>query len=280
MNEGIVYDIKSIMGVDKNILERAMCLNDFCKNLEKEKEKKKYLNFFFNSINTYFGSMCVSSLFNDSEEESKYTIFTKEEAEIAYFFIKCVDNKRTERINFILKNMQLLAQNTLERFEYIKNDDIPIKNGIIEILNFLEKKYNFHQKIFKNQHITLSLLNYKDKFAEEEEEFNHKIISYEIPRYYFLFYENNIKKALLNKISYIICLDLFNKTRHIPDILKEKLKSLDFKDFDTYSFEKQFSTLKEALTIGFSYDIPLEDDIPLDIKREYNSLLLSVSNIL
>lgn len=279
MNEGIVYDIESIIGVDKNILERAICLNDFCKNLEKEKEKKKYLNFFFNSINTYFGSMCVSSLFDDSEEEAKYTIFTKEEAEIAYFFINCIDNKKAERINFILKNMQLLAQNTLERFECIKNNDIPIKNEIVEILNFLENKYNFNQKIFKNEHITFSLLNYKDKFAEEEE-FSPQMISYEIPKYYFLFYESDIKRALLNKISYIICLALFNKIRYIPKILKGKLKSLGFKDFDTYSFEKQFNILKEALIIGFSYDIPLEDDIPLDIKREYNSLLLSISNIL
>ena len=280
MNEGIVYNIESIIGVDKNILERAMCLNDFCKNLEKEKEKKKYLNFFFNSINSYFGSMCVSSLFDDSEEETKYTIFTKEEAEIAYFFIKCIDNKRAEKINLILKNMQLLAQSILERFEYIKTDDIPIKNEIIEILNFLEKKYNFHQKIFKNEHITFSLLNYKDKFAEEEEEFSPQIISYEIPKYYFLFYERDIKRALLNKVSYIICLALFNKIRYIPEILKEKLKSLGFEDFDTYSLEKQFNVLKESLIIGFSYDIPLEDNIPLDIKKEYNSLLLSINNIL
>lgn len=280
-NESIVYkDIEDILGVNKNILERAMCLNDFCKNLEGESEKKKYLTCFFKSLGCYLGSLYIPNLYDDTEEEKrKYIIFTNDEAEIAYFFTKCMNSKKEEKCSLILKNMKNLSQNILDRFEPLKDNNHSIKKDVKDILDFLEKKYKLHRKIFKNESTTLSLLNYKDKFPDEEN-FNKNIITYDVPRHCFLFYEKDIRKTLLIKISYIICLALINKTRSIPEPIKEKLKTLGFEDFNNYSFEEQFKVLKELLVIGLSYEIPLEDDIPLKIKKEYNSLFLSIYNIL
>ena len=280
-NENIVYsDIKNILSTDKNILERAMFLNDFCKNLEGESEKKKYLTCFFKSLDSCLGSMYIPNLFDDTEDEKrKYIIFTNDEAEIAYFFTKCMNSKKEERCSSILKNMQNLSQNILDRFEPLKDNNHSIKKDVKEILDFLEEKYKLHRKIFKNESTTLSLLNYKDKFSDEEN-FNKDVITYDIPRNYFLFYEKDIRKTLLTKISYVICLALINKTRDIPEPIKEKLKTLGFEDFDTHSFEEQFKILKELLVIGLSYEIPLEDGIPLKVKKEYNTLFLSIYNIL
>jgi hypothetical protein len=280
-NESIVYsDIENILSADKNILERAMCLNDFCKNLEGESEKKKYLTCFFKSINSCFGSMYIPNLFDDTENEKrKYIIFTNDEAEIAYFFTKCMNSKREEKCSLILKNMQNSAQNILNRFEPLKDNNLSIKKDVKEILDFLEEKYDLHRKIFKNESTTLSLLNYKDKFSDEEN-FNKDVITYDISRHYFLFYEKDIRKTLLTKISYLICLTLINKTKSIPEIIKEKLKILGFKEFDNYSLEEQFKILKELVTIGLSYEIPLKDDIPSKFKKEYNSLFLSIYSML
>ena len=280
-DESIVYkNIEDILSTDKNILERAMCLNDFCKNLEGESEKKKYLTCFFKSLDCHLGSMYIPNLFDDTEDEKrKFIIFTNDEAEIAYFFTKCMDSKKEKRCSTILKNMQNLSQNILDRFEPLKDNNLSIKKDVKEILDFLEKKYNLHRRIFKNESTTLSLLNYKDKFPDEEN-FNKNIITYDVPRHCFLFYEKDIRKTLLIKISYIICLALINKTRSIPEPIKEKLKTLGFEDFDTHSFEEQFKILKELLVIGLSYEIPLEDGISLKVKKEYNSLFLFIYNIL
>ena len=69
-DESIVY---------KNILERAMCLNDFCKNLEGESEKKKYLTCFFKSLDCHLGSMYIPNLFDDTEDEKFFDDFFSDE---------------------------------------------------------------------------------------------------------------------------------------------------------------------------------------------------------
>ena len=270
-NEKEIYiDINNVLGNEKNILERAISINDFCQKIKTKDEKNKYLSHFSKSITNYFAAMYLTDLFDDTKnhERKKFIIFTDAEAEIAYIFIKCIRKKENK-----IKNMENFSQNIIKNFRLINSH-----NDIKNILDFLDNKYELYKKVFQNETITFSILNFENKAFNEE--LLEKYYLKNIPKHYFLFHNNNIEISLLNELSFAICIALINKEDGIPYIIKEKLKSLGFLDIDNYNFNVQLKILKISLAIGLSYELPFEicykNNLKDDIKKEYNSLLMFI----
>lgn len=270
-NEQAIYiDINDILDTKKNILERASSINEFCKKIDTNNKKTEYLNHFSRSITYYFASMYLSDLFDTTKnnERRKYLIFTNCDADIAYIFLKCIHKKGNR-----LKDIENFSQNILNNFKLKKSN-----NDTINILNFLENKYNLHEKIFKNETITFSILNCENTLLNDN--YLEEISFNEIPKNYFLFCNSNTETSLFNELAFAISLSLVNKEKGIPNSIKEKLKPLGFLDIDNYPFNVQLKILKISLAIGLSYDVPFnicyKNCINKNIKKEYNSLLIFI----
>ena len=251
---------------EKNIIAKAKKLKNLVEVISTKKDKKIYINQFFEKLDKEYNQMIKENDFG----------FTGYEAEINYFYC-FITACRYYEANICLEQMKRIGNIIIDSFYNDENPfNIITKEKVEEIIDYLDVKYEFFEKF---GYFIYSIIDYKNKFCDsllginrmpklENTEYNiflFKSKDEEVPIYIFF-----------HEIGHYIHSNMTNTEFSIPKFVEKKLEKANIY-LNKYDKNEKSDILALVLAIGLMYDSPYKEyeyfyTIPDEHKQIFSEL--------
>lgn len=252
---------KSYNSFDSNLslIERANNMIEFAHLVRTVKNRGRYINdFYMRSMEVGFMDYLQYNIsihfFN--EEKKRFFIYDDFGALKKYIYLSLALLR--EKPLKTLENIEKFATVILKNLEIKKNNNIIKVEEIEEIMDYLDKKYNFIEKIYKDFIPTFSIIESENPLYNSFSQIGLNIKN-ELNYHYVLF---NVKEncspiyVFLHEIGHTIHSYMTGLKLYIPKEILDKLEKTGFKGIDTADEYEKREAIADIFAMGLMYDSP------------------------
>lgn len=261
----LIYE-KAFCSFDRalNPTERATNMIDFVNLVRTKKNKTPFLNDFYKrSLEMGFMDY-VWKLWGVTSEEKKekFLIYSDFEAIDKYFYFSLKRIK--EKPSKTLENIEKFATHVLKDFDVKKDNNVITIEKIKEIMNFLDNKYNFTEKVYKDFVPTFSILKFENPFYNSFTDVSLDTKNKLYYHYIIFNVKDNINPiyVFLHEIGHTIHYAITKNGNFIPEKVLKELEKTGFKGIETIDNYAKYEALADIFAMGIMYNSPYADCDP------------------
>lgn len=261
----LIYE-KAFCSFDRtlNPTERASNMIDFVNLVRTKKNKTPFLNDFYKrSLEMGFMDY-VWKLWGITSEEKKekFLIYSDFEAIDKYFYFSLKRIK--EKPSKTLENIEKFATHVLKDFDVKKDNNVITIEKIKEIMNFLDNKYNFTEKVYKDFVPTFSILKFENPFYNSFTDVSLDTKNKLYYHYIIFNVKDNISPTyvFLHEIGHTIHYAITKNGNFIPEKVLKELEKTGFKGIETIDNYAKYEALADIFAMGIMYNSPYADCDP------------------
>ena len=261
----LIYE-KAFCSFDRalNPTERASNMIDFVNLVRTKKNKTPFLNDFYKrSLEMGFMDY-VWKLWGITSEEKKekFLIYSDFEAIDKYFYFSLKRIK--EKPSKTLENIEKFATHVLKDFDVKKDNNVITIEKIKEIMNFLDNKYNFTEKVYKDFVPTFSILKFENPFYNSFTDISLDTKNKLCYHYIIFNVKDNINPiyVFLHEIGHTIHYAITKNGNFIPEKVLKELEKTGFKGIETIDNYAKYEALADIFAMGIMYNSPYADCDP------------------
>ena len=163
------------------------------------------------------------------------------------------------------------------------------KNKVIQIMNFLDAKYNFSKKVFSSHKAIFALVGYSHK------KYNSECLiiksDTEVFQHLFLYHMNGSdhkitpEAVLFHELGHTLHAKYAGGIETVPQNILDLLKNLCMPTIDTLTAASQSEVFADILSVGMMFNSPFENFDPFDYmhkddKKAFNQLFEKLLSVL
>ena len=262
-----VYDIINSFIQCSDLQYFGQQLINFANAVYKEKNRATIIKHFYEQLNPWAFHKFTSNDFFD-EEKCKYYICEENNAVRLYVGLTIPAESTTVKT---INEIKTYGEYLLTSFKKPVGECIS-EESLEDILQYLDKKYDFFTKVFSNKKIAFI------RVPNTNVEFNSVCLTAgnkdDLINHFFLYHmkeKDSIspEKVLFHELGHAIHAQRFGDLSKVPDNIIDYLQALCFPTLKQLDTAKQSEIFADVLSLGLMYQSPYDSD---DLYKEINSV--------
>jgi len=249
-----IYDIMYSAIISTDLLHSGQQLINFANAVYKEKNRATILNHFYEQLHLWAFNSITGDLLNKNNN-----YFICNELNSVKMFLGLRIPAKTSTVKSI-NGIRAFGEYVL--LKYIKPIGKCIsEDSLKDILEYLDKEYNFSMKVFSNKKACFIRINNSHK--DYNSECLTARVEDDIINHFFLYHMKEKRSitpeaVLFHELGHALHAKRFNGIKKLPENIIEILQDICFptiKSLDTYTQNELFA---DVLRIGLMYQTPFE----------------------
>ena len=259
-----IYKLISEITDSNDLVNCGKKLLVFADQVFSEKYRIPYVNELYGSITDQINIYYVNYAF--SERKEKYVIFDGNKS-VARFLALTMPAQETpvKTLKAIKEYGQMLVSSYIAPI-----GNIVCRDKVKEIMDYLDEKYNFSSKVFKDKLAFIILLN--NSHIHFKSHCFVRDLTGSPEQHIFLYYMNSIdskpETSFFHEIGHVLLTRFTCDTNTEPSTILKWVEQLYTQNNATYDLSEQEEILADLLSIGLMYDSPYEEFMPLSYADE------------
>lgn len=274
-----IYDEVYEIVVCTDLLDCGRKLISFADGALKEKNKSTIVKHFYKTLVEF---AMVEYVFDFSN--MPYMIFQGRNAVASFIFINLPSMQTPVKS---LKNIKAFGEYVLKNYTAPIGAQIS-KSTIEEIMNYLDREYQFSMKIFKDKKALFLLIDNSHIELNNECFIGYSYEKKLIQQHLFLYHMSTDgsdvptpESVFFHELGHAVQARLTGTSKSLPPNILAFLKDLCFSKIDTLPPEKQCEIFADVISVALMYDSPFAHYDPftymhVDDKKAFKTLLKKI----